>query len=32
MLYTGVTGDLEQQIWQHRRGIGSKYVKQYSTH
>ena len=28
-LYTGVTGDLPQRIWQHRNGEGSQFAAKY---
>lgn len=31
-LYTGVTGDLAQRIWQHRNGEGSKFASKYGVH
>ena len=30
-LYTGVTGDLSQRIYQNRRGTGSKFTSKYKT-
>ena len=30
-LYTGVTGDLAQRIWQHRNGEGSKFASKYGV-
>jgi putative endonuclease len=32
MLYTGVTRDLFQRVWQHRRGCGSSFTSKYRTH
>ena len=31
-LYTGVTGDLPQRVWQHRNGEGSKFASKYGVH
>jgi putative endonuclease len=31
-LYIGVTNDLRNRLEQHRRGLGSKFVKQYAIH
>jgi putative endonuclease len=31
-LYTGVTSDLPQRIWQHRQGIVEGFTKKYSVH
>jgi putative endonuclease len=28
-LYTGVTSNLPQRIWQHRQGIGSEFTTRY---
>ena len=28
-LYTGVTSDLPQRVWQHREGLGDGFTKQY---
>jgi len=28
-LYTGVTSNLVQRVWQHREGIGDSFTKQY---
>jgi len=28
-LYIGVTSDLNRRIWEHREGVGSKFVKRY---
>ena len=28
-LYTGVTGDLERRIWQHKQGKGSEFTSRY---
>lgn len=28
-LYTGVTSDLIQRVWQHRQGSGDGFTKQY---
>ena len=25
-IYTGVTADIAMRVWQHRQGIGSKFV------
>ncbi|WP_283418925.1 GIY-YIG nuclease family protein [Sphingopyxis sp. Geo48] len=30
-LYTGVTGDLPQRVWQHRNGAGSKFAAKYEV-
>ena len=31
-LYTGVTSDLEQRIWEHREGITGGFTKKYGVH
>ena len=31
-LYTGVTGNLPQRIWQHRNDEGSKFAAKYGVH
>ncbi|EKF18063.1 GIY-YIG nuclease family protein [Nitratireductor pacificus] len=31
-LYTGVTSDLEQRMWEHREGITGGFVKRYGVH
>jgi len=31
-LYTGVTGDLPERVWQHRTGVGSKFATKYDVH
>jgi putative endonuclease len=28
-MYVGVTNNLENRVWEHRSGVGSKFVKQY---
>jgi len=28
-LYIGVTNDIARRVWQHRRGLGSRFVKKY---
>jgi putative endonuclease len=28
-LYTGVTGDLERRVWQHKHGDGSVFTSKY---
>ena len=28
-IYTGVTADIAMRVWQHRQGIGSKFVAEY---
>ena len=28
-LYTGVTSDLIQRVWQHRQGLGDGFTKRY---
>ena len=30
-LYTGVTSELPQRVWQHRNGEGSKFVTKYNV-
>jgi putative endonuclease len=29
VLYIGVTADIDQRIWQHRNGMGSKFCRKY---
>ena len=29
VLYTGITNDLEKRVWEHRSGLGSKFVGRY---
>ncbi|HEV8630716.1 MAG TPA: GIY-YIG nuclease family protein [Thermoanaerobaculia bacterium] len=29
VLYTGVTSDLRQRLWQHRNGAGSRFAQRY---
>lgn len=31
-LYTGVTANLAQRLWQHRGGTGSKFAAKYKVH
>ncbi|MDD9893381.1 MAG: GIY-YIG nuclease family protein [Gammaproteobacteria bacterium] len=31
-LYVGVTNDIERRVWEHRNGLGSKFVKRYGLH
>lgn len=31
-LYTGVTSDLVQRIWQHKNGQGDGFTKRYGVH
>ena len=31
-LYTGVTSDLLQRIWQHKQGLGEGFASRYSAH
>ena len=31
-LYTGVTSNLPQRIWQHKNGDGSDFTKKYAVH
>ena len=28
-IYTGVTADIAMRVWQHKQGIGSKFVAEY---
>jgi len=30
--YIGVTNDLARRVWEHRHGMGSKFVKKYRVH
>lgn len=32
VLYIGMTADLEERVYQHRTGIGSKFTIKYSCH
>jgi putative endonuclease len=29
VLYVGVTADIDQRLWQHRNGMGSKFCRKY---
>ncbi len=29
VLYTGVTNDLWRRVWEHRKGVGSAFVRKY---
>ena len=31
VLYTGITNDLEKRVWEHRSGLGSKFVGRYGA-
>jgi len=31
VLYTGITNDLEKRVWEHRSGLGSKFVGRYGV-
>src|SRR2546427_1117510 len=31
VLYTGITNDLEKRAWEHRSGLGSKFVGRYGV-
>ncbi|HZG46861.1 MAG TPA: GIY-YIG nuclease family protein [Allosphingosinicella sp.] len=31
-IYTGVTADIAQRVWQHREGSGSRFVAKYRFH
>ena len=31
-LYTGVTSNLPQRVWQHKNGDGSDFTKKYRVH
>ena len=31
-LYIGVANDLVRRVWEHRQGLGSKFVKKYNLH
>ncbi len=31
-IYTGVTAELVQRVWQHREGCGSRFVAKYAFH
>jgi len=30
-LYIGVTNDIARRVWEHRQGIGSRFVKRYGV-
>lgn len=32
VLYTGVTNDLRRRLEEHRKGLGSKFVKRYNAY
>jgi putative endonuclease len=32
VLYTGVTNDLARRVYEHKKGIGSTFVKRYNLH
>jgi len=31
VLYTGITNDLAKRLWEHRTGLGSKFVSRYGV-
>ena len=31
-LYTGVTSDLVQRVWQHKNGVADGFTKRYKVH
>jgi len=31
VLYTGITNDLSKRVWEHRNGLGSKFVGRYGV-
>ena len=31
-LYTGVTNNLARRVYEHKNGLGSKFVKKYNIH
>jgi putative endonuclease len=31
VLYIGVTADIDQRLWQHRNGMGSKFCRKYGV-
>jgi len=32
VLYVGITNNICRRVYEHRRGIGSKFVKKYQLH
>ena len=32
VLYTGVTNNLARRVYEHKNGLGSKFVKKYNIH
>ena len=32
VLYTGVTNNLARRVYEHKNGLGSKFVKKYNVH